>query len=215
MSRQPQIAIYARVSTVDQNADSQLYDLREYLRSRGWSDFKEYVDMGESGAKDSRPAWNQLWDSVRKRRVNVLVVHALDRLGRSLPHLVKIISTLSDSNISLISYRENLDLGTAQGRMLAGLFSVLASYELELIRERTRAGMRAAKAKGSQIGPRKRYFDVSKATAMRDQGLGQIKIAKALGVGIGRVNAWARDEYLPPNQRARVSAAAATMEASG
>lgn len=212
MSHQPHIAIYARVSTVDQSTDAQLHDLRDYLRNRGWSDYHEYIDIGESGAKDSRPAWNQLWDAIRKRRINVLVVHALDRLGRSLPHLVKIISTLSESNITLISYRENLDLGTAQGRMLAGLFSVLANYELELIRERTRAGMRAAKARGSQIGRRKRYFDVTKATELRDKGLGQIKIAKALGVGIGRVNEWVRNEYLPPQQRRRLADTVATAD---
>ncbi|MBA3484659.1 MAG: recombinase family protein [Pirellulales bacterium] len=212
MSRQPKVAIYARVSTFEQTVDGQLYDLRDYLRQRRWGDVQEFIDVGESGSKDSRPAWNQLWDAIRKRRINVVVVHALDRLGRSLPHLVKIISTLSEQNITLISYRENLDLGTAQGRMVAGLFSVLASYELELIRERTRSGMRAARAKGAQIGPKKRYFDVTKATELRDQGLGQIKIAKALGVGIGRVNDWARNEYVPPSQRRRLSEAVATMD---
>jgi len=212
MAQQPKVALYARVSTTDQSVDAQLNDLREYLRNRGWSNVQEFIDIGESGAKDSRPAWNQLWDAIRKRRINVLCVHALDRLGRSLPHLVKIISTLSEQNINLVSFRENLDLGTAQGRMLAGLFSVLASYELEMIRERTRAGMRAARAKGSQIGPRKRFFDKAKAAEMRDQGVGQIRIAKALGVGIGRVNEWARNEYVPPSQRGRLSMAVATME---
>ncbi len=132
MSRQPKVAIYARVSTFEQTVDGQLYDLRDYLRQRRWGDVQEFIDVGESGSKDSRPAWNQLWDAIRKRRINVVVVHALDRLGRSLPHLVKIISTLSEQNITLISYRENLDLGTAQGRMVAGLFSVLASYDVYL-----------------------------------------------------------------------------------
>lgn len=212
MPRQPTVAVYCRVSTTDQTVDSQLHDLRDYLRQRGWSDVQEYVDIGESGAKDSRPAWNQLWDAIRKRRINVVVVHALDRLGRSLPHLVKIISTLSESNITLISYRENLDLGTAQGRMLAGLFSVLANYELEMIRERTRAGMRAAKARGSQIGPRKRYFDVRRAQELRDRGMGIIRIAKELGgIGVQRVQQWAKHEYLPPDQRRRVAESVATM----
>jgi DNA invertase Pin-like site-specific DNA recombinase len=102
MSTQPRVAIYARVSTHDQTPDAQLHDLREYLRNRGWSDVQEFVDVGESGAKDSRPAFNQVWELVRKHKINVLVVHALDRLGRSLPHLVKIISTLSENNITLI-----------------------------------------------------------------------------------------------------------------
>ncbi len=213
MTNQLRVAIYARVSTLAQTPDAQIHDLREYIRQRGWSNVEEHVDIGESGAEDSRPAWNQLWDSIRKRRINVLVVHALDRLGRSLPHLVKIISTLTENNITLVSYRENLDLSTAQGRMLAGLFSVLANYELEMIRERTRAGMRAAKARGSQIGPRKMYFDVKRAEELRDSGMGVIKIAKALGgIGVQRVQLWAKHEYLSPEKRKQLVEAVATRE---
>jgi putative DNA-invertase from lambdoid prophage Rac len=141
MSRQPQVAVYARVSTDEQSVDAQLNDLREYVASRGWRQVREYVDQGVSGSKDSRPAWNELWDHVQKGKVHVLVVHALDRMGRSLPHLVKIMSTLTERNITLVGYRENLDLSTAQGRMMAGFFSVLADYELNMIRERTRSGM--------------------------------------------------------------------------
>jgi len=181
--------------------DPQLRDLREFANNRGWSDVQEYVDEGISGSKDSRPAWNQLWDAVQKGRVKVLLVHALDRLGRSLPHLVKIISTCVERNITLVSFRENIDLGTASGRMIAGIFSVLADYELSIIRERTKAGMRAARARGSQIGPKKNYFDKRKAMRLRDLGWGQIRIAKELAIGVGRVNQWVREEYIPPDRR--------------
>ena len=195
------IAIYARVSTDEQSTDAQLRDLREYTISRGWSDVTEFVDEGISGSKDSRPAWNQLWDGMQKGRIKILAVHALDRLGRSLPHLVKIISACVERNITLISFRENIDLSTSTGRMLAGMFSVLAEYELSIIRERTRAGMRAAKARGSQIGQKRCYFNKQKATELRDQGWGQIRIARELGVGVGRVNEWVSDEYVPPDLR--------------
>lgn len=201
MTRQPKAAIYARVSTDEQSADAQLRDLREFVKNRGWTDTKEYVDEGISGAKESRPAWNEVWDAIQKGRTKTLVVHALDRLGRSLPHLVKIISTCVERDITLISFRENIDLSTSSGRMIAGIFSVLADYELSIIRERTKAGMRAARARGSQIGPKKMPFDKEKATRLRDQGWGQIRIAKELGVGVGRVNAWVRDEYVPPDRR--------------
>ncbi len=87
MTRQPRVAIYARVSTDEQSADAQLRDLREFATNRGWTDTEEFVDEGFSGSKDSRPAWNKLWDSIQKGRIKTLVVHALDRLGRSLPHL--------------------------------------------------------------------------------------------------------------------------------
>jgi len=97
--------------------------------------------------------------------------------------------------------------------MLAGLFAVLADYELSLIRERTKAGMRSARAKGKQIGPRKRYFDVHKATALRDQGVGIIKIAKELGgIGVQRVQQWAKYEYVPAAQRTQLAKRVATME---
>ena len=212
MSRQPQVAIYARVSTDEQSVDAQLNDLRQYVSSRGWRQVREYVDQGVSGSKDSRPAWNELWDHVQKGKVHVLVVHALDRMGRSLPHLVKIMSVLTERNITLVGYRENLDLSTVQGRMMAGLFSVLADYELNMIKERTRSGMRAAKARGSQVGNQRRPFDTSKATQLRDQGLGQIKIARALGVGVGRVNTWIHEHYVGPEQRAKLQAALATAQ---
>lgn len=201
MPNKPKIAIYARVSTDEQNVDGQLCDLREFVKNRGWSDVQEFVDEGVSGSKDSRPAWNQLWDAIQKGRIHILIVHALDRLGRSLPHLVKIISTLTERNVTLVSYRENIDLSTATGRMLAGLFSVLADFELSVIKERTRAGLRAAKARGSQIGKKPRRFDKEKAMALRDQGWGQIRIARELGIGVGRINEWAKNEYLPPDKR--------------
>ena len=178
-----------------------LRDLREHVASRGWSDVTEFVDEGISGSKDSRPAWNQLWDAMQKGRIKVLVVHALDRLGRSLPHLIKIITTCIERDITLISFRENIDLSTATGRLIANLMMVLAEFELNLVKERTRSGMRAARAKGKQIGKRRRFFDKRKATSLRDLGWGQIRIARELGVGVGRVNEWVRDEYVPPDLR--------------
>lgn len=190
------IAIYARVSTTDQLLDSQLRDLREYCRLRGWEP-TEFVDHGISGAKDSRPGWNACWDAVQKRKVTVLLVHALDRLGRSLPHLVKIITELSDRGIALVSYRENIDLTTASGRMLAGIFSVLAEHERSIISERTKAGMRAAKARGRRIGNPRKWFDEDKASELHKLGWGQIRIARALGFGVGRVNNWVKTAAHP------------------
>src|SRR5262249_13859675 len=172
-----------------------------YAANRGWRDVEEFVDVGVSGAKDSRPAWNLLWDAIQKGRVKVLIVHALDRLGRSLPHLVKILSTLVERSVTLISFRENFDVSTSTGRMVANLFSVLADYELSIIRERAKAGMRAARARGRQVGPKKGPVDAEKATRLRDQGYGQIRIARELGVGVGRVNRWCKEEYLPLDRR--------------
>jgi DNA invertase Pin-like site-specific DNA recombinase len=189
----PRVAIYARVSTADQTLDSQLRDLREYCARRGW-EAVEFVDHGVSAAKDSRPGWNACWDAVQKRQVDVLVVHGLDRLGRSLSHLVKIVSFMVDQNLTLVSYRENVDLSTSAGRMLAGIFATLAEFERSIISERTRAGLRAAKARGKIVGNTRRYFDERKAAELRAQGWGQLRIAKRLGVGVGTVNKWAKAE---------------------
>lgn len=191
----PRVAIYARVSTADQTVDSQLRDLREFCARKGW-EAVEFVDHGVSGAKDRRPGWNSCWDALNKRQVDVLVVHALDRLGRSLSHLVKIISFMSEQNLTLISFRENVDLSTSAGRMLAGLFATLAEFERSLISERTRAGLRAAKARGRQVGNARRYFDERKAAELRAQGWGQLRIAKKLGVGAGTINSWLRSGAL-------------------
>lgn len=191
----PRVAIYARVSTADQTLDAQLRDLREYCRHRSW-EAVEYLDHGVSGAKDSRPGWNACWNAVQKRQVDILVVHALDRLGRSLTHLVRIITYLTEHELSLVSYRENIDLSTSTGRMLAGIFATMAEYERSIISERTKAGMRAAKARGKQVGNLRRYFDERKATELRARGWGQIRIARELGVGVGTVNSWIKQSIV-------------------
>jgi DNA invertase Pin-like site-specific DNA recombinase len=118
-----------------------------------------------SGHGPGGPGW-----IAPRRRVKILLIHALDRLGRSLPHLVKIIYTLVERDVVLVSFRENIDLSTSTGRMVAGLFSVLADYQLSIIRERTKAGTRASRARGRQIGPKKRPCEAEKVTRLRDQG---------------------------------------------
>ena len=82
------VAIYARVSTTDQSTDSQLLDLRQYVRERGWNIYREYVDEGISGTKDSRPALNELMDDAKKRRFDVVLVWRFDRFARSTKHLI-------------------------------------------------------------------------------------------------------------------------------
>lgn len=194
MTRNAKVAIYARVSTENQSVSPQLRDLKEYCQQRGWKP-TEYIDHGIGGARESRPGWNKCWDALQKGKVKTLVVHSLDRMGRSLPHLVKIITSMVERDITLVSFRENIDLSTSAGRMLAGIFSVLAEYERSIISERTKAGIRAAKAKGKQIGNPRRYFDKKRAAELRKVGWGQIRIARELGVGVGRVHKWIHNEF--------------------
>ena len=106
--------------------------------------------------------------------------------------MVKIINYLSERNLALVSYRENIDLSTSAGRRLAGILAVSAEYERSIISERTKAGLRAAKARGKRVGNRKRCFYTKRAAELQAHSWGQVRIAKELGVGVGRVNAWAR-----------------------
>ena len=123
----------------------------------------------------------------------MLVVHALDRLGRSLSHLVKIINFMAERNLTLVSYRENIDLSTGTGRMVVSIFASISEYEKSIISDRTKAGMRAAKARGSRVGNRKRAFDEARARELLAEGWGQIRTARELGVGVGTVNRWVRE----------------------
>ncbi len=139
--------------------------------------------------KDSRPAWNQCWDALQKGKYQILMVHALDRIGRSLPHLVSILEYLRNHNIALVSYRENIDLSTSTGKMLAGMFALMAEYERNIISERTKAGLRAARARGVRIGPPYSQFDRVRARDMLiHRRWGQLKTGKALGVSVGTIH---------------------------
>lgn len=196
-------AVYVRVSTAEQSVESQLRDLREFCAARGLKDVIEYSDAGVSGMKDSRPAWNQCWDALQKGRHHMLIVHALDRIGRSLPHLVNILEYLRGHNIALVSFRENIDLSTSAGKMLAGMFALMAEYERNIISERTKAGLRAATARGKRLGRPCRQFDQNMARRMLvELHYGMNRTARLLGVGTSVIQNYRRslelDGILPP-----------------
>jgi hypothetical protein len=126
--------IYVRVSTLDQHAANQLPELHKYVADRGW-EAQEYVDRGVSGAKDSRPALNRLLADARRRRFDVIVVWSLDRLGRSLKHLVGLLDDLHAMGVGIISLREGLDWTTPSGRLQAQLLAIIAEFERTRLRE--------------------------------------------------------------------------------
>jgi DNA invertase Pin-like site-specific DNA recombinase len=180
------IAIYARVSTLhNQNPEMQLAEIREYAARRGWKIAGEYVDVGVSGSKESRPELNQMMKDAHRRRFDAVVCWKLDRLGRSLKHLVTVIEDLAAYGISFVSLRDNLDLSTPSGRLMMHLLGAMAEFERELIRERVTAGIQAAKRRGVRIGRPKTYISSDKVREMRESGVSWRKIAKRLGVGTG------------------------------
>jgi len=147
-------ALYARCSTHDKGQDPelQLVPLREYCQRRGLTITGEYVDNGISGTKDHRPQLDRLLDAARKRQVDLLVVWKLDRFGRNLKQLVNALEELASLGVGFISYQDNLDLTTPQGRLMFHIIGSMAEFERELIKERVKAGLENARRKGKRIG---------------------------------------------------------------
>src|SRR3989442_7257032 len=125
--------IYTRVSRADQTCDNQLRDLREYCRARGWADVREYVDHGVSGTKDRRPALDQMMAAVRGRKVDIVVVAAFDRFGRSVRHLVESLETFRHLGVEFISLREQIDTGSPLGQAVFTIIAAIAQLERSLI----------------------------------------------------------------------------------
>jgi DNA invertase Pin-like site-specific DNA recombinase len=182
------IALYARVSTLNgQNPEMQLAELREYAQRRGWEVAGEYTDLGVSGSKDSRPQLNRMLADAHARKFDGIAVWKLDRLGRSLKHLVTTIEDLGHYGVSFVSLRDNLDLSTPAGRLMLHVIAAMAEFERELIRERVNAGIKSAQARGVRFGRPKVWVSTDKIAALREQGIPWTGIAKRLGAGKGTV----------------------------
>ncbi|HTF32792.1 MAG TPA: recombinase family protein [Myxococcota bacterium] len=148
----PRVAFYARVSTSEQTVEPQLFALRHYASARGLEVAAEYVDHGVSGAKDRRPALDKLLADARRRRFDVLAVTKLDRLARSVRHLTTLAAELEALGVDLVVLDQAIDTSTPAGRLLFNVLGSIAEFERDLIRERTRAGMSAAKRRGKRVG---------------------------------------------------------------
>jgi len=148
------VSLYARVSTMDkgQDPEMQLRELREYSERRGWTVVGEYVDVGISGAKDSRPELNRLMADGSRRKFDAVVVWRFDRFARSVSHLLRALETFRSLGVEFVSYSEAIDTATPVGKMTFTVLGAVAELERSLIVERVRAGMRNAKAKGLRIG---------------------------------------------------------------
>jgi DNA invertase Pin-like site-specific DNA recombinase len=191
MKKESTVALYARCSTHDKGQDPelQLQPLREYCQRRGFEVAGEYVDNGVSGTKDRRPQLDSLMDAARKRQVDIIIVWKLDRFGRSLKQLVTALDELSGLGIGFISYQDNLDLTTAQGRLMFHIIGAMAEFERELIRERVKAGLDNARRKGKKLGRRPLpQVTHDKIHELRRDGLTFRQIANKLDVSVGTVH---------------------------
>ena len=180
-------AVYARVSTLDQEPENQLVELRRYVQARGWTG-TEYVDRGVSGAKDRRPALDQLVTDAKRCRFDVLVCWRLDRLGRNLRHLVTLLEELHAIGVSFVSLGEGIDCTTPAGRLQLHVLAALAEFEKARIAERVAAGLARARRNGTRLGrPEKRVPERILALV---RGLSVRQASKILGVSKTTAQRW-------------------------
>jgi DNA invertase Pin-like site-specific DNA recombinase len=172
-------ALYARVSTLDQEPENQLAELRRYVEARGW-DAVAYIDKGVSGAKDRRPALDEMIADARRRRLDVLVCWRLDRLGRNLRHLVTLIDELQSLGIAFVSLGEGIDCTTPAGKLQLHILAALAEFERARIQERVRAGLARVRAQGVRLGRPRRRIDSERL--VQAAGLPLREAARRLGV---------------------------------
>jgi len=175
-------AIYARVSTVEQDADMQCVELREFVKQRHWDLTLDLVDVGESGSKDSRPSLDKLMAAARRRQVDVVVVYRFDRFARSLAFLMKSMEEFRALGIDFVSLHEAVDTSTPNGRLVFAIFGAIAEFERELIRARVKSGIAAAKARGKYIGRPRRVVDAEAIRRLRREGQSWYQIEKDTGI---------------------------------
>jgi len=189
-SRPVRVALYARVSTSNgqQDPEMQLRELREYAQRRGWKVAGEYVDHGVSGAKDSRPALNQMAGEARRRRFDVLLVWRFDRFARSVSHLLRALELFQSLGIDFVSLSESIDTSTPTGKMVFTILGAVAELERSLIVERVKAGLRNAKAKGKKLGRPRHDVDTTRIAALRASGASLRAISRELGLSLGTVH---------------------------
>ena len=174
--------IYARCSTDLQSTDNQLIDLRRYAEQRGWEISKEYVDQGISGAKDRRPALDQLMTDARKRKLDIVLVFKFDRFARSAQHLLNALAEFNSLGIDFCSSQDSIDTSTPYGKTMFTIISAFSELERELIRSRVIHGVQKARERGKVIGRPKVVFDLAKARILASEGHSKSDISRLLGV---------------------------------
>ena len=186
------VVIYTRVSTLDQTIDNQLIELRDHCSKMGWEIVKEYADEGLSGtlSRDKRPALNSLIKDAYRKRFDSVVCWDISRIGRSMKELILFLSDMKDRGIGICSVRQGFDTSTSMGEIMFQFVGILSSWEREMIRERTLAGLERARRQGKTLGRRKVTNDRMTATIfeLRNDKKSIRQIASEVGVSRGTVN---------------------------
>jgi putative DNA-invertase from lambdoid prophage Rac len=175
--------LYARVSTADQQTlPMQISAMREYAERRGWTVVTTVQDI--NGGTKQRPKREELIKLARQRKLDVIIVWRLDRWGRSLSDLTQSLEELRALKVHFVSVTEGLDFTTPIGRAMAGMLGIFAEFERDVLRERVKAGMEHARAKGKVLGrPTTARDKADEIQQLLDEGLSKKEIANRLGVG--------------------------------
>jgi len=190
MTKKKKVALYARVSTDGQTTENQLRELRKVAKRNDWQIAKEYVDHGISGAKgrDQRPSYDEMLKAVTRKEIDMVMSWSVDRLGRSLQHLVSLLEELQSKKVDLYLHQQGIDTTTPAGRMMYQMLGVFSEFERAMIRERINAGLARARSQGKTLGrPRVSLKVENKIKKLRATGKGIRKIASELRVGVSTV----------------------------
>ena len=183
-------AIYVRVSTDKQTIDNQVAALRQVAERPGWEVVEQYGDAGISGAKgrDGRPGLDQMLKDASKRKFDVIMAWAIDRLGRSLIDLLGTIQTLEACGVDLYLDQQSIDTTAPAGKLMYQVCGAFAEFERSMIRQRIHAGLKRAVAQGKTLGRPKVDAALERRIEARLRGgKGIRKIARECGVGTGTV----------------------------
>jgi DNA invertase Pin-like site-specific DNA recombinase len=184
------VGIYLRVSTTEQTTDNQRLDLQRVGAQRGWDVVETYTDHGISGSKgrDKRPAFDKLCKDATNGKLDLVAAWSIDRLGRSLQHVVTFLNELSAMNVDLYLHQQSVDSSTPGGKAMLSMCAVFAEFERNMIIERVTAGMARARSQGKLFGrPRTTNAKAAEILRLRQSGHGIIKTAKLAGVGVSTV----------------------------
>ena len=182
------VAIYARVSTDGQTVENQIRELKETAQRHQWEVVEIFKDEGISGAKgrDRRPAFDALCQAVTRREIDIVAAWSVDRLGRSLQHLVGFLGELHAKGGDLYLHKQGLDTSTPAGRAMFQMLGVFAEFERAMIQERIKAGLARTKKKLGR--PRVADAKRERAVALKEAGKTVRTIAKETGLGVGTVH---------------------------
>jgi len=188
--KRERVALYARPSSDGRTPEKQLAELQNIADQNGWRVAREFVDQGVSLAKgkDHRPQFDEMCKEVREGHFDLIMTWSVDRLGRSLRHLISFLDELQLKKVDLFLYKQGVNTTMPAGKMLFQMLNVFSDFERAIIQERINEGLNRAKAKGKKLGrPRVSTEVENKIRAQRSIGKGIRRIAKELGVGVSTV----------------------------